>query len=173
MLLALDSDSPACKEVGLTSPRSPVESGSSKPLQSKGKVVEAAGIEKALKHLQPKQVPQECLMDFRLLLEHQPRASTWPRAGTTLLSVIPTRAPISAAGARTQPRSDSRQSCASRRGSTWIRPRSESPAAIRPQPSRFHRTPVIRTPKSSFVRPIRSELCEDVAGGMGGTRAVG
>ncbi len=29
---------------------------------------------------------------------------------------------------------------------------------IRPQPT---------------VRPIRSELCEDVAGGMGGTRAVG
>ena len=36
-----------------------------------------------IKHLQPKQVPQECLMDFRLLLEHPPRAYAWLQAEST------------------------------------------------------------------------------------------
>jgi hypothetical protein len=46
-----------------------------------------------VRHLQPKQVPQECLIDFRLLLECQPRASAWPQAETTRFSVIPTLLP--------------------------------------------------------------------------------
>ena len=36
-----------------------------------------------IRHLQPKQVPQECLMDFRLLLEYQPRASEFLQADPT------------------------------------------------------------------------------------------
>jgi hypothetical protein len=38
-------------------------------------------------------VPQECLRDFRLLLEHQPRASAWLQADTTRFSVMLSPAP--------------------------------------------------------------------------------
>jgi hypothetical protein len=46
-----------------------------------------------IKHLQTKQVPQECLRDFRFLLERQPRASAWLHADTTRFSVMLIPAP--------------------------------------------------------------------------------
>jgi hypothetical protein len=51
-----------------------------------------------IRYLQTKQVPQECLSDFRLLLERQPRASAWLQAESTRFGVTLIPAPAPAPG---------------------------------------------------------------------------